>query len=75
MMKSNKLKSYSKLILLLVLIISMGIVACRGDKDSSQEEWKYVGDLRNQKGEYISVYIDLNNMEIEEQLKIHQINF
>ncbi len=75
MTKSIKLKFYSKLVLFMVLIIILGFVSCRRDDGDTQDGWKYVGNLEGQDREDVSVYIDLHNMVIDDNIRKFWIRY
>lgn len=72
MIRARKINS---LILLIAVLLFLGLYSCGGDDKASEEEWKYVGDVQNEKGGYISVFIDLKNMEIEGQTRKFWIRY
>ena len=75
MTKLNIIRSYSKLVFLLVLIILLGLVSCRRDDEGTQDGWKYVGDLTGQNRQQVSVYIDIENMVIEDNIRKFWIRY
>lgn len=75
MTKSNKTGHYSRLILLTVFIIILGFASCRRDDEGTVDAWKYVGDLKGEKSQQISVYIDVNNMVVEDNVRQFWIRY
>ena len=75
MIKLRKHKICSKLFLFMVLVLFVGLASCGGGNEGSENEWKYVGDVRDEKGEYIKVYIDLNNMVIDDNIRRFWIRY
>lgn len=75
MSKSLKIDHYLKLLLLITFVFCLALVSCTGDEGSSDEGWKYVGDVRDEKGAYVSVYIDLDDMLIEGNIRKFWIRY
>lgn len=75
MRESTQRIYYLRLFLFITFIFCLGLISCRGEKDSSEEGWKYVGDVRDEKGEYVAVYIDLDDMLIEGNIRKFWIRY
>ncbi len=56
-------------------MICCGLVSCKNNESNSQDGWKYVGDVRDESGEYVSVYIDLDDMIIEDKIRKFWIRY
>lgn len=72
---ASKMKYYSILLLFVTLILCCGLVSCRSNDSGSQDGWKYVGDVRDESGQYVSVYIDLDDMIIEDNIRKFWIRY
>ncbi len=59
---------------LLLLSAMLFIASCRGD-GGSQGKWKYIGKIKDEKGQYISVYLDLSNIEINDNKRKFWIKY
>ena len=75
MSKSPKTCHYLKLLLFITFLFCLGLVSCKGDKGSSYEGWKYVGDVRDEKGQHVSVYINVEDMLIEGNIRKFWIRY
>ncbi len=75
MSKSKKIKLYSKLFLFITAVLFIGLVSCGKDEDSSDSGWKYVGDVVGEDGGLVSVYIDLNDMVVEGNIRKFWIRY
>lgn len=62
-------------ILLLSVVFLTGLVSCGNDDDSSVDSWKFVSNFKDEKGQYVDVYIDLKNMEIEGKIRKFWIRY
>lgn len=69
------IKLYSKLFLFITAVLFMGLVSCGRDEESSDSGWKYVGDVVDEGGGLVSVYIDLKDMVIEGNIRKFWIRY
>ena len=65
----------SKLILTIIAVLFVGLLSCGNDDGTSDDGWKYVGDIKGEKGIYLPVYIDLNDMQIEGNIRKFWIRY
>lgn len=72
MIKTRKLKY---LLLLVASMVLIGAGSCVGEDEPSLDVGKYVGDVRDEKGGQVSVYIDLKNMQIDGQIRKFWIRY
>lgn len=63
------------LFLLIFSIFIIGLSSCGSDDERSLDAGKYVGDVRDEKGGQVSVYIDLKNMQIDGQFRKFWIRY
>ncbi len=75
MIDFRQIKMVSKLTLIIVAVFFLGLVSCGKDNETSYDGWKYVGDVRDEKGGYVSVYIDVNDMQIEGNIRKFWIRY
>lgn len=75
MIDIRKFKSFSRLLFLILLVLFTGLISCGNDNESSEKEWKYVGEVRDEKGKPVSVYIDLKNMQVNENIRKFWIRY
>jgi len=75
MIDFRQIKMVSKLILFIIAVLFMGLFSCGKDDESTYDGWKYVGDFRDEKGGYLSVYIDLTDMHIEGNIRKFWIRY
>ena len=75
MIESRKIKIISKLILIIGAAFFLGLYSCGGDDGTKGHEWKYVGDVRDEQGENVSVFIDLKGMHIEGNIRKFWIRY
>ena len=75
MISISKMKYYSVLFLFVTLIICGGFVSCSNNDPGPQDGWKYVGDVRDESGQYVPVYIDLEDMVIEDNIRKFWIRY
>ncbi len=75
MIDFRQIKMVSKLTLIIVAVFFLGLVSCGEDNETSYDGWKYVGDVRDEKGGYVSVYIDVNDMHIEGNIRKFWIRY
>lgn len=68
-------KKINYMFLFVAALLFLGFYSCGGDDKTPQEEWKYVGDVRNEEGGNVSVFIDLKSMEIEGQTRKFWIRY
>ena len=64
---------FSKLALILI-VFSIGLLSCGGE-DNTYEGWKYVGELRDEKGQKVKVYMDTNNFTVEGNIRKFWIRY
>jgi Surface-adhesin protein E len=55
-------KTGSIFVILFSLLVLM--FSCRGEK-GTENHWKYVGDIRDEKGNDVQVFMDMANLEID----------
>jgi len=75
MIDFRQIKMVSKLTLIIVAVLFLGLVSCGKDNETTYDGWKYVGDVRDEKGGYVSVYIDINDMQIEGNIRKFWIRY
>jgi len=75
MIDIRKLKSFSRHLFLILLVLFTGFISCGNGNESSEKEWKYVGEVRDEKGKPVSVYIDLKNMQVNENIRKFWIRY
>ncbi len=75
MIDFRKIKMVTKLTLIIIAVLFLGLVSCGKDDEASDDGWKYVGDVRDEKGGYVSVYLDQNNMLIEGNIRKFWIRY
>ncbi len=63
------------LFLVVAAILFVGLHSCGSGEKTSGDVGKYVGDVTDEKGGQVSVYIDLKNMEIEGQIRKFWIRY
>jgi len=63
------------LFLIVAVILFAGLCSCSSGEKTSGDIGKYVGDVRDEKGGVIEVYIDLKGMEIEGQIRKFWIRY
>lgn len=58
---------FNRLLIFCLLFVSVGffVVACRGDS-GSQGKWKFIGKIKDPDGNYVSVFLDLSKIEIND---------
>gem|GEM_PF-1287379 len=71
----RQIKTLSKLTLIIFAVLFLGFFSCGKDDETSYDGWKYVGDVRDENGSYVSVYIDLNDMQIEGRIRKFWIRY
>lgn len=59
---------------LLLLSVALFVVSCRGDS-SSGGKWKFVGKMKDPDGKYVSVFLDLSNIEINDSKRKFWIKY
>ena len=75
MIDFRQIKMVSKLTLIIVAVLFLGLVSCGKDNETTYDGWKYVGDVGDEKGGYVSVYIDINDMQIEGNIRKFWIRY
>ena len=75
MIEFRKIKVLSKLILVICSVLFLGLFSCGSDDVSSDNKWKYVGDVRDEKGKNVSVYINLQDMHIGDNIRKFWIRY
>jgi len=75
MRNPKKIKLYSKLFLLITAVLFIGLVSCGKDEDATDSGWKYVGDVVDEGGGLVSVYIDQKDMVIEGHIRKFWIRY
>ncbi len=75
MINTRNFDKFSKLLMILCAVIFIGLFSCGNDQESSGDEWTYLGEVRDEKGKYVSVYIDLKNMEIKDKIRTFWIRY
>ncbi len=75
MTSTSKMKYYSILLMFAAIIVCCGLASCRSNDSGSQDGWKYIGDVRDESGQYVSVYIDLDGMIIEDKIRKFWIRY
>jgi hypothetical protein len=71
----KKIKILSKLTLIIIAVLFMGLFSCGKDDEATYDGWKYVGDVKGGKGGDVSVYIDLDDMLIEGSMRKFWIRY
>jgi len=71
----RRIKIFSKLTLIITAVLFIGLFSCRNGERTSSDGWKFVGDVSDKKGGYVSVYIDLNDMQIEGNIRKFWIRY
>jgi len=71
----RKLKSFPRLLFLILLVLFTGLISCRNDNESLGKEWKYVGEVRDEKGKPLYVDIDLKNMQVNDNIRKFWIRY
>ena len=71
----RRIKIFSKLTLIITAVLFIALSSCRNGEQASSDGWKYVGDVGDKKGGYVSVYIDLNDMQIEGNIRKFWIRY
>jgi len=75
MINSKVSKAHTKFFLVITAVIFIGLFSCGSDEGTNDDEWKYVGDVRDEKGQNVSVYIDLKGMYIEGNIRKFWIRY
>ncbi len=71
----RRIKIFSKLTLIITAVLFIALFSCGNGERTSSDGWKYVGDVGDKKGGYVSVYIDLNDMQIEGNIRKFWIRY
>lgn len=82
----RRIKIFSKLTLIITAVLFIALFSCGNEEEltssysispppSPSDGWKYVGDVGDKKGGYVSVYIDLNDMQIEGNIRKFWIRY
>lgn len=66
-------RKYSKFALIL-LTLTVFFFSCGGD-NKTEEKWKYVGAIKGDKEQTISVYMDMSNIEINDNKRKFWIRY
>ena len=74
MINTGNINIFSKLLIILCAVIFIGLFSC-GNNGSSDHEWTYLGEVRDEKGKFVSVYIDLKNMQVEDKIRTFWIRY
>lgn len=64
-----------KYLLIVAAVLFAGLSSCGSGEKTSDERGKFVGDVKDEKGGVIEVYIDLKGMEIEGQIRKFWIRY
>jgi len=75
MINSRYFNKFSKLLIILCAVIFIGLFSCGNDQTSSYDGWTYLGEVRDEKGTFVSVYIDLKNMEVNDKIRTFWIRY
>jgi len=75
MIELRKIKMFSRLALIIIAVLSVGLLSCGKDDEASSDGWKYVGHVSDKKGGNVSVYLDLNDMHIEGNIRKFWIRY
>ncbi|MCK5391263.1 MAG: hypothetical protein KAJ31_02455 [Deltaproteobacteria bacterium] len=75
MIDFRQIKMVSKLTLIIVAAFFLGLASCGKDNETSYDGWKYVGHISDKKGGNVSVYLDLNDMQIEGNIRKFWIRY
>ncbi len=59
---------------LILLTLAVFFFSCGGDKEA-EGKWKYVGAIKGEKGQTISVYMDMSNVEISDSKRKFWIRY
>lgn len=59
---------------LIILTLTVFFISCGGE-NKTEENWKYVGSIKGKKGQTISVYMDMPNIEINDNKRIFWIRY
>lgn len=63
------------LLLITLLFLLTGLVSCGDGDGSSEDAWKYVGEMRDEHGKNVLVYIDLKNMQVDDKIRTFWIKY
>ncbi|MEM7008051.1 MAG: surface-adhesin E family protein [Thermodesulfobacteriota bacterium] len=75
MLSLKKIHFSTIILFLLAAVFFLALSSCGGSDESSDDGWKYVGDIRDDKGEYVQVFIDLDDMSIEGDIRKFWIRY
>jgi len=63
------------LFLIVAAVLFVGLQSCGSGDNTSDDTGKYVGDVKDEKGRQVSVYIDLKNMQVDGQIRKFWIRY
>ena len=75
MIDFRQIKMFSKLTLIMIAVLFIGLFSCGKDDEATYDGWKYVANVKDEKGGYVSVYIDLDDMLIEGNIRKFWIRY
>jgi len=59
MIDFRKIKMFSKLTLIIIAVLFIGLLSCGKDNETSYDGWKYVGDIKDEKGGSLSLSLNV----------------